>query len=157
MLGSGMSSTLPAKGSTICHKGGFLTHLSMTLHLIIPFFKGLVHLITKSWRLKRSKKGGKKMINKQWDAYMFQSLEEESILKGRFEVIITGNEPNFLPPGLVKPAPELLEILQSDLEALTDILDQAGLPKMSVRISKLRAIYYGFFAVHLALGLVTPS
>jgi hypothetical protein len=178
-------------------------HLSMTLQLIIPFLKGLVHLITKSWRLKQSEGGGQKMMNKQWDAYMFQSLEEENLSVGKLALIregcrcwcfpvslseiwqqrspnimlsvssstgfepplwegsadlkqdlpiITGNEPNFLPPGLVKPTPKLLKRLQSDLEALTDIFDQAELPKMSVRISKLIAIYYGFLAAHLALG-----
>jgi hypothetical protein len=42
--------------------------------------------------------GGWKMMDKQWKAYLLQSLEEGSILKGKFEVIIAGNEPDSLPP-----------------------------------------------------------
>jgi hypothetical protein len=137
-----LASTGAFKHKLLLSRKGFLVHLSMTIDFIVPFLKSL-HLVTDRWRSKRGD-GGWKMSEKHWEAYLFQQLEGKEITKEEFDSLLLGDASDAQPPKTVVPDPELLKHLISDLDALANILGQDEPPQITVRVSKLIAVYYGF-------------
>ena len=121
---------------------GFLIHLMMTYRFINPFLKGW-HLTLDSWRPLRNEEGYKVKIN-EWENHLIHKIngldhmaqrDIDNVLSQIYREI---NEKGA--PKRVRPVPRF----ESDLKALRIFFDRDDPPKVPVRSSNLKHVYYGF-------------
>jgi hypothetical protein len=80
-----------------------------------------------------------------WEAFLYQKVQEGELSPEEFEVQMTGsNYEHDEPPASVKAEKLVLARLDSDLAALARMFAQEAPPQITVRVTKLLAVYYGF-------------
>ena len=118
---------------------GFLVHLCLTFGSMVPFLKG-IHLTLDSWRAKRGSEGWK-MSEREWKDFVHQEFEEQSqeMDEDKFRVSKILEYPSEAPK-LIKPVPRLFK----DVEALSRMFQPESPPEITIRVSKVLFIYFGF-------------
>ena len=112
---------------------GFLTHLSMTFPMIVPFLKGF-HLTLDSWRLGRDLEGwartGKEY--REWMTHFYHSHEGQN--DQIYELLNAGA------PKTVTPVPRFYD----DLDTLVKLFKAPSPPEITIRSSSIFLVVYGF-------------